>query len=78
LQKLLRKFHISYNTFKKILAINNIEFKKRHYKIDSNESINIINMYNSGIGIKEISKKYLVDYATIKSILVRNNILKTV
>lgn len=39
-----------------------------------NEANNIINLYNQGFSLSKISRKYNVDHATIKHILLINNI----
>lgn len=46
----------------------------RPYKIARAEDPDVIRLYNEGFSLREIAREYNVDHATIKTLLLRNNI----
>lgn len=74
--ELLSKYNCSYNTFKKILSIHGIDTngRKKHFKLNDTQCLNVIKLFNEKISVKDISKKYKVDKCTIYSILKRYNV----
>lgn len=80
LKSLMKKYHVSYTVFKRIMDNSNIEFSKKHYKLSDEDQDEIVAMFYDGIKAPEIAKKYNVDKGTIYSIFKRYNVpyLKTV
>lgn len=76
LKDLLGKHHCSYNTFTKILSLHGIDKKGKgtHFKLSSEECLEVIKLFNEGTTIKHISKKFEVDKCTIYSLLKRYHI----
>ena len=76
LKDLLGKHHCSYNTFTKILSLHGIDKKGKgtHFKLSSEECLEVIKLFNEGMTIKHISKKFEVDKCTIYSLLKRYHI----
>lgn len=77
--QLVEKYHITKYKIKKILLENNIHIRIGRERVPFSEKQvkDIINMYQNHYGINEITKKYNVDYTTIKKVLKENNIKDT-
>lgn len=67
------KYHCSKATIKKILSLNGINMKGKgsKFKLTDSECLEAIRMFNSGISIKNIARKYEVDKCTIYSMFRR-------
>lgn len=75
LKDLLSKHKCSFKTFKRILAIRGISMNyKKHFKMTNDECLECIRLYNSGIPVKDLARKFSVDKCTIYSLLRRYNI----
>lgn len=76
LKDILNKYHCSYNTFTKILSLHGIDKKGKgtHFKLSSEECLEVIKLFNEGMPVKHISKKFEVDKCTIYSLLKRYHI----
>ena len=74
--ELLTKHHCSYNTFTKILSLHGIDKKGKgtHFKLKSEQCLQVIKEFNEGKSIKDLAKKFEVDKSTIYSLLKRYHI----
>lgn len=70
------KYHCSYYTLKKILSIHNINEGKKHRKLKSKEINKIIDEYNNGASITELSKIFHINRTTIYKALKEKNVFK--
>lgn len=68
-----RKYHCSKATIKKILSIHGINQKGKggKFKMTDSECLEAIRLFNLGIKIKDIARKFEVDKCTIYSMLKR-------
>lgn len=76
LSEIQSKYHCSYSTFTKILSINGIDKKGKgtHFKLSSEQCLQIIKLFNEGKTVKELAKKFEVDKGTIYSLFKRYHI----
>lgn len=76
LKEILSKYHCSYNIFTKILSLYGIDKKGKgtHFKLNEKKCLQVIKMFNEGISIQQIARKFEVDKCTIYSLLKRYNI----
>lgn len=74
LSEIQSKYHCSYNTLLKILSINGINKGKKAFKLSSDECLEAIKMFNTGVTVKEIAKHFEVDKCTIYSLFKRYHI----
>ena len=73
---IIRNYHTSYATFKKILSIHGIDLKGRkgHFKLNDAQCLEVIRLFNEGVSVKELSKRFEVDKCTIYSLLRRYHV----
>ena len=76
LSEIQSKYHCSYATFTKILSINGIDKKGKgtHFKLSSEQCLQVIKLFNEGKTVKELAKKFKVDKCTIYSLFKRYHI----
>lgn len=74
LSEIQNKYHCSYSTLLKILSLNGISKGKKHFKLTSEESLQVIKLFNEGTRVSELAKKFEVDKCTIYSLLRRYHI----
>lgn len=74
LTEIQTKYHCSYNTLLKILSINGISKGKKHFKMNADECLAAIKMFNEGKKISAIAKRFGVDKSTIYSLFRRYHI----
>lgn len=74
LSEIQYKYHCSYNTLLKVLSINGINKGKKHFKMNQDECLEAIKMFNDGKKIADISKRFEVNKSTIYSLLKRYHI----
>lgn len=70
------KYHCSKATIKKILSLNGINQKGKggKFKLTDSECLEAIRMFNTGISIKDIARKYEVTKSTIYSMFRRYHV----
>lgn len=68
------KYHCSYNTLLKILSIHGIFKGKKHFKMNPDECLEAIRMFNSGKKVQDIAHRFEVDKCTIYSLFKRYNV----
>lgn len=73
---IIKNYHTSYTTFKKILSIHGIDLrgKKYPFKLKDTQCLEVIRLFNEGIAVKELSKRFGVDKCTIYSLLKRYHV----
>ena len=76
LSEIQSKYHCSYATFTKILSINGIDKKGKgtHFKLNSEQCLLVIKLFNEGKTVKELSERFKVDKSTIYSLFKRYHI----
>lgn len=74
LKQILKKYHCDYKTFCKILAKHGISKGKKHFKLSDAEALECIRMFNTGVKIPQIAKKFKVDKGTVYSLFKRYGI----
>lgn len=76
LSEIQSKYHCSYSTFTKILSMNGIDKKGKgtHFKLNSEQCLQVIKLFNEGKIVKELAKRFEVDKCTIYSLLRRYHI----
>lgn len=78
LKDILRKYHCSYDTFKKILTIHGIQQvgkgNKSPFRLTDSECLEVISMFNSGKKVQEIAQHFEVNKKTIYSLLKRYHV----
>lgn len=74
LSEIQSKYHCSYNTLKKILSINGVSDKKHHFKLNSEQCLKVIKLFNDGVKVSQLAKQFEVNKTTIYSLLKRHNI----
>lgn len=76
LKELLSRYHCTYNTFKKILSLHGIQLKgkKGHFKMTDAQCLEAIRIFNQGVSVQHIARKYNVDKSTIYSMLKRYHV----
>lgn len=73
-----KKYHCSYSILLKVLSINGISKGKKHFKLSTSQSLEVIRLYTSGTSVQNIARQFNVDKCTIYSLLRRYNISLTV
>lgn len=73
---LIKEYHCEWNTFKRILSKNGIEYNnkrdfKKVYKLNEKEFLKAVEMFKTGTKISEIAKHFKVDKCTIYSLFKR-------
>ena len=73
LKNILKKYHCSYQVFRRILNKHEILpiGKGVTYKLSDKETLDVIKLFNEGVKVIKIAEKYKVDKCTIYSILKR-------
>lgn len=73
---LLKKYHCSYLTFKKILSLHKLDLKGVHkeHKLNEEQNKQVISLYLEGLKVDEISQLFKVDRCTIYSVLKRHDV----
>ncbi len=76
LSEIQSKYHCSYATFTKILSINGIDKKGKgtHFKLNSEQCLLVIKLFNEGKTVKELSERFKVNKSTIYSLFKRYHI----
>lgn len=74
LSEIQNKYHCSYNTLLKILSIHGIHKGKKHFKLTSDECLNLIRMFNTGTKVQDLARKFKVNKCTVYSVLKRYNV----
>ena len=68
------KYHCSYNTLLKILSLHGISKGKKHFKMNSDECLEAIKMFNDGKNVQTIARRFEVDKGTIYSLFKRYHV----
>lgn len=73
LKEIMQKHHCQYNTLTKILSLHNIKIGKPFYKFKLSEKqcLEAIKLFNGGLKVSEIAKKFEVDRGTIYTVFKR-------
>ena len=74
LSEIHSKYHCSYNTLLKILSLHGISKGKKHFKMNSDECLEAIKMFNDGKNIQTIARRFEVDKGTIYSLFKRYHV----
>lgn len=74
LSEIQSKYHCSYNTLLKILSLHGISKGKKHFKMNSDECLEAIKMFNDGKNIQTIARRFEVDKGTIYSLFKRYHV----
>lgn len=74
LSEIQNKYHCSYNTLLKILSLHGISKGKKHFKMNSDECLEAIKMFNDGKNIQTIARRFEVDKGTIYSLFKRYHV----
>jgi group I intron endonuclease len=76
-EDIIKKYHCTYTTLKKILSLHGIQQKgmgKGPYKISPQECLDAIKMFGDGKTVRQIAKHYKVDVGTIYSLFKRYHV----
>ena len=74
LSEIQNKYHCSYSTLLKILSLHGISKGKKYFKMNKDECLEAIKMFNSGKTVQEIAKRFEVDKCTVYSLLKRYHV----
>lgn len=74
LSEIQSKYHCSYNTLLKILSLHGISKGKKHFKMNSDECLEAIKMFNDGKNVQTIARRFEVDKGTIYSLFKRYHV----
>lgn len=74
LSEIQSRYHCSYNTLLKILSLHGISKGKKHFKMNSDECLEAIKMFNDGKNIQTIARRFEVDKGTIYSLFKRYHV----
>lgn len=74
LKDILLKHHCSYNTFTKVLSMHGISRGKKHFKLNKEECLDVLELKKKGYSVRNIARHFKVDVCTIYSILKRYHV----
>lgn len=73
-QEIQKKYHCSYNTFRKVLSLHGVSTNKKYFKLTDKQCLEAIQMFNNGTKVQDISRHFKVDKCTIYSMFKRYNV----
>ena len=73
---IIRKYHCSYATFTKILSLHGIDRKGKgnHFKLSDSQCLEVIRLFNEGMTVQNLAKKFNVNKSTVYSLLKRYHV----
>ena len=74
LKEILSKHHCSYNTFTKILSMHGISQGKKHFKLNKEQCLDVLDLARKKFSVRNIARHFKVDVGTIYSILKRYHV----
>jgi len=74
LRDILSRYKCSSATLKKVLSLHGISRGKKHFKMNNDECLEAIKLFNDGWTVQKISRKFGVDKCTIYSLFKRYHV----